>query len=85
MRTFLILATLFYSAPGHAQLADGIHYYQLGPTEVCKTVILGDLDTVPLARAKLVCRQKYGPRSPCLVKLEQVGPNDFNATCGAKL
>lgn len=33
--------------------------------------------------AARTCHKKYH-RSPCLVKFEQVGPNDFNVTCGAE-
>jgi len=83
-----MLLALTYSAPGHA---EDFAQYLTPAGDKCLTLAKGfDKATdkefyMVVNRAASVCFKKYGPRSPCLVKLEKVGPNDYNATCGAKL
>lgn len=87
INVLIMIAGLLYSFPGKAEVI-GVHYYELDKGGACKTLVIAPTDEamlqMRLARPKLVCLEKYGPRSPCLVKYEQVGANDFKATCGAK-
>lgn len=61
-----------------------IVYYTIAAGQ-CRTEVYQDLPqtaTLKLRdRAAVVCREKY-KASPCLVKFEQVGANDFTAICG---
>lgn len=94
MKNIILLAALLYSAPGHSQgsaLAGAEGSYPI-PGGVCHVTAFYYLETAMAAegpnpqfvRAQAVCYHRYGPRSPCLVKFEQIGPNDYHATCGAK-
>ena len=87
MKHLILLASLLYTAPGHA--AEYSHYL-LPDGGKCLTVVLG-MEEVPtdefyktLHRPSVVCLKKYGTRSTCLDRFEQVGPNDYKATCGGK-
>lgn len=84
MKALIILAVLLCSAPGHSSES----WYLTPEDDQCLTDVsireaTGETKK-QMHRARHVCFTKYGPRSPCLMKFEQVGPNDYKATCGAK-
>lgn len=84
MQNILLTATILYGSMGVSET----NRYVIGPQRdtVCEThLIATELLGSILRRARQVCYEKYGPRSPCLVKFEQVGPEDYQATCGAKI
>lgn len=92
INVLIMIAGLLYSFPGKAEelvLIRGQETYSI-PEGTCNTVFLYDFTKLDgrqgpfFERAMEVCYKKYGPRSPCLVRFEQVGANDYKATCGAK-
>lgn len=85
----LLVALGLTSSTASALHIEGFHEYEIeGGT--CKTTFYYDFSTLDgrqgphFERAVKTCEEKYGPRSPCLVRFVQVGPEDYKATCGAK-